>query len=348
MDPAAAVSGMDELVEEVLLRSPPDDPAHLARAALVCRRWCRIVTGPGFRRRFRERHRSPPMLGGFHRPFLNVPDSGAPCGFAPTASFRPRNADLGGRYALDSRHGRVLVGVLPSVGGAPEARLAVWDPVTGEQLELPEPPLEREGPLLSWNAAVLCASSKDGACDHLDCSRGQFLVVVVVTTILSPFAYVYSSEDGEWSQRACALEFFVCFDHSEPSVLAGNALCFISANQIDSGSRIIKYDLGTSRIYVIGLPPRTSQCRRSAMLTATENGGLGSAIVENSRLCLWSKAVGPDEHTVWTQSRVIELQKINSDNSVLISYYLAGFTHGLNVLFAMRLDGLFSIDLKSG
>nr|CAB3451789.1 unnamed protein product [Digitaria exilis] len=208
MDPAAAVAGMDELVEEVLLRSPPDDPAHLVHAALVCRRWCRIVTGPGFRRRFRERHRSPPMLGGFHRPFLNVPDSGAPCGFAPTASFRPRNADLGGRYALDSRHGRVLVGVLPSVGGAPEARLAVWDPVTGEQLELPEPPLERDGPLLSWNAAVLCASSKDGACDHLDCSRGQFLVVVVVTTILSRFAYVYSSDDGEWSQRACALEFF--------------------------------------------------------------------------------------------------------------------------------------------
>ncbi|KAF8762838.1 hypothetical protein HU200_009020 [Digitaria exilis] len=148
---------MDDLVEEVLLRSPPDEPAHLARAALVCRRWCRIVTGPGFRRRFRERHRAPPMLGFLHRPLPNVPHSGAPCGFAPTASFRPRNADLGGRYALDSRYGRVLVGVLPSVG-----------------------------------------ATSDGACDHLDCSRGQFLVVVVGTTILSLFAYVYSSEDGEW------------------------------------------------------------------------------------------------------------------------------------------------------
>ncbi|KAF8652911.1 hypothetical protein HU200_062339 [Digitaria exilis] len=179
MDPAAAVAGMDDLVEEVLLRSPPDEPAHLSRAALVCRRWCRIVTGPGFRRRFRERHRAPPMLGFLHRPLPNVPHSGAPCGFAPTASFRPRNADLGGgRYALDSRHGRVLVGVLPSVGATSETRLAVWDPVTGERMELPEPPLARERHLFSWNSVVLCASSRDGACDHLDCSRGQFLVVV--------------------------------------------------------------------------------------------------------------------------------------------------------------------------
>nr|CAB3455562.1 unnamed protein product [Digitaria exilis] len=123
MDPAAAVAGMDELVEEVLLRSPPDDPAHLARAALVCRRWCRILTGPGFRRRFREHHRSPPMLGCFHRPFLNVPDSGAPCGFAPTASFRLRNAGLGGRIDLKSgrmkkareREGKGIYNVIPYV-----------------------------------------------------------------------------------------------------------------------------------------------------------------------------------------------------------------------------------------
>jgi len=41
---------VDELVEEVL-RLPPGDPTtSLLRAALV---WCRLVSGPGFRRRFR-------------------------------------------------------------------------------------------------------------------------------------------------------------------------------------------------------------------------------------------------------------------------------------------------------
>ena len=40
---------VDELVEEVL-RLPPGDPTSLLRAALV---WCRLVSDPGFRRRFR-------------------------------------------------------------------------------------------------------------------------------------------------------------------------------------------------------------------------------------------------------------------------------------------------------
>ncbi|CAN6212904.1 unnamed protein product [Urochloa humidicola] len=56
---------MDELVEEALLRLPYDDPAVLVYAALVCRRWRRLISGPGFRRRFRELHRTLPMLGFF-------------------------------------------------------------------------------------------------------------------------------------------------------------------------------------------------------------------------------------------------------------------------------------------
>ncbi|KAL6647168.1 hypothetical protein ACP70R_014605 [Stipagrostis hirtigluma subsp. patula] len=54
---------MEELVEEILLRFPPNDPASLVRAALVCKPWRRLVSDPGFRRRFRLFHRNPPMLG---------------------------------------------------------------------------------------------------------------------------------------------------------------------------------------------------------------------------------------------------------------------------------------------
>ena len=54
---------MEELIEEILLRFPPHDPALLVHAALVCKQWCRLVSGAGFRRRFREFHRTPPMLG---------------------------------------------------------------------------------------------------------------------------------------------------------------------------------------------------------------------------------------------------------------------------------------------
>ncbi|RCV09298.1 hypothetical protein SETIT_2G016100v2 [Setaria italica] len=352
MDPAAALWAMDELVEHILLRCPADDPARLVRAALVCKRWCRILAGAGFRRRFRELHGSPPMLGFLHRSFPFPPRDGAQCGFASTTSFRATNADLGGRHALDSRHGRVLIGRLPKVGDHSDSRLAVWDPITGEQLELPEPPPCRGRPLLNWNAAVLCASSQDGACDHLDCHRGHFLVVVVGTNILVHFAIVYSSEDGAWSKPTYAFQpddTIVHLEESEPSILAGNALYFISANETDLRSRILKYDLGTSMFDTIRLPPSTSRYRKSVMLTATENGGLGCGIVEHSRLCLWSRVAGrPNEHWVWAQTRVIELEKIIPDDDILMSYHLAGYAHGLDVLFIMRFDGLFSVDLKSG
>ncbi|TVU10385.1 hypothetical protein EJB05_43910, partial [Eragrostis curvula] len=60
--PPAAL--MEELVEEILLRFPPDDPARLFRAAVVCKAWRRLICGREFRRRFREfHHRTPPLLG---------------------------------------------------------------------------------------------------------------------------------------------------------------------------------------------------------------------------------------------------------------------------------------------
>ena len=39
---------MEELVEEVLLRFPPAEPASLVRAALVCKPWCRLISGRRF------------------------------------------------------------------------------------------------------------------------------------------------------------------------------------------------------------------------------------------------------------------------------------------------------------
>ena len=56
----------EELVEEILLRLPPDDPGCLLRASLVCKTWGLAVSLPGFRRRFHEHHRTPPVLGFLH------------------------------------------------------------------------------------------------------------------------------------------------------------------------------------------------------------------------------------------------------------------------------------------
>ncbi|KAI4985680.1 hypothetical protein ZWY2020_018310 [Hordeum vulgare] len=71
---------MDELVEEALLRLPPEDPASLFRASAVCKPWRSILAGPRFRRRYREFHGTPPILGLFPQGDSFVPTSAlVPC-----------------------------------------------------------------------------------------------------------------------------------------------------------------------------------------------------------------------------------------------------------------------------
>uniref|UniRef100_M8CVD3 Uncharacterized protein n=1 Tax=Aegilops tauschii TaxID=37682 RepID=M8CVD3_AEGTA len=60
----------DELVQEILLRIPPDDPASLLRASLVCKSWSEAVSQRWFRRSFHDLHPSPTVLGGRTEEFL--------------------------------------------------------------------------------------------------------------------------------------------------------------------------------------------------------------------------------------------------------------------------------------
>nr|CAB3452276.1 unnamed protein product [Digitaria exilis] len=90
----------DDVVEEILARFPPDEPAHLVRAALACKAWHRIVSGAGFRRRLHGR--APPLLGFFHH------HGSHPAYFNPTSPFRPTYAARAGWLILNGRHGRFL------------------------------------------------------------------------------------------------------------------------------------------------------------------------------------------------------------------------------------------------
>jgi hypothetical protein len=53
----------DEMLEQIFLRLPRDEPACLVRASLTSKLWLDILTGPGFRSRYREHHGAPRMLG---------------------------------------------------------------------------------------------------------------------------------------------------------------------------------------------------------------------------------------------------------------------------------------------
>nr|CAB3452278.1 unnamed protein product [Digitaria exilis] len=92
----------DDVVEEILARFPPDEPALLVRAALACKAWHRIVSGAGFRRRLHGR--APPLLGFFHH------NGSHPPSFNPTSPpFRPPYSPRAGWLILNARHGRFLL-----------------------------------------------------------------------------------------------------------------------------------------------------------------------------------------------------------------------------------------------
>jgi hypothetical protein len=222
---------VDDLVEEVLLRFPPKDPAALVRAALVCKRWRRLVSGPGFRRRFSEFHHTPPMLGMFcNREIIRVSH------FVPTTAFRPHHAERGS-MAVDARHGRVL---LHRNGRG----LSVWDPITDEEWKLPFPP-QCTG-VLNWTGAVLCSPAAGaGGCDHLDCHRGPFTVVFVASVRMGfnavvTFIYTYSSNAAAWSEPTYRQHTSNFVNPWIRSALVGNTLYF---GHLLKSSTALKYNM---------------------------------------------------------------------------------------------------------
>ncbi|CAO2206365.1 unnamed protein product [Urochloa humidicola] len=289
----------DELIEELLLRIPPDDPASLVRAAFVCKPWCRVASDPAFRGRFRERHHlvAPPVLG----VLCNLSGRAGTARLVPTSSFRAHLP--GGRRrwrVLDSRHGRVLLANLDLELGPVGGTLVIWDPVTGDQVELPELPSHPETlRWSSWNAAVLCAGAVGGgACDRIDCRRGPFLVALVGVNSDEVSAHVYSSELAQWSLPTSCVQEHVDLDYLARGALVGNAVHFMCEVSIRTlRYEILKYDLSTREISMIHLPYQLSQWALSVfdlllrrrrevgpriVLTTSDGGGLGFATVHDS------------------------------------------------------------------
>ncbi|TVU41299.1 hypothetical protein EJB05_14804, partial [Eragrostis curvula] len=321
----------DKIVEAILLRVPPDEPALLMRAALACRRWCRIVSSSGFHRRFcaRHRRRRPPMLGA-----VRSSAGDDVVRFISTFSIRLPRTERRGWWALDSRHGRVvLIQSSPrssrfqiDVGRA----LAVWDPVTDKLRMLPE--LSAPPQVTNWsslNATVVCAcaaaTGPSSDCDHqLDC---PFLVVFLGSDYSGKFAYLYSSKDDAWSEPTNARQYGYVQEHKlVPHV--GNSLYFL----LTHSTTILEYNLVTRELTAIQ-PPATRKSG-SVVLSAVEGGRLGCVMLAGYTLCIWAReAAGPIGEMIWVQSRVVEqtrlLQDVRSQDNIVP--YMAFYTPALGV-----------------
>ncbi|KAG2639577.1 hypothetical protein PVAP13_2KG002416 [Panicum virgatum] len=332
---ASAPALLDDLTEEIFLRIHPADAATLVRAALVCRRWCRLIAAPGFRRRFREFHRAPHMLGFSCNidsgSFYSLPSTVAR--FVRTCSCLKR-VDMESSRVIDTRHGRVLL-VWESDRG--NKYLFVWDPIGKEEHKLPWIFWYPD----SWNAAVFCTAA---GCDHLDCHGKPFAVFFVATSHTGIFNFVYSSETGSWSDASDP--FAQQTDDAlvlEPSALVGNELYFL----LQTKTQILKCNISTREMHMIHLPPSACFSERRIVLMATDDRRLGFATVSGSNLCLWSREVASDKDAGWAQKRAIDLKTLLPDGALVMPPDVAGFAEGIGFIFMETNYGHFRIDLKS-
>ncbi|PNT77182.1 uncharacterized protein LOC104582339 [Brachypodium distachyon] len=329
---------LTELLEEVFLRLPPDEPEHLVRASAVCKPWRGILANRGFRRRYRERHGTSPVLGLFQ----NIRGD---CRFVPTSAFQPAEADIRSWVAMDCRHGRVLFcsdGM--EIGGGLE--FLVWDPMTGDERRVAWP--YRIDPIACFSMALLCAAE---GCDHRGCQvqGGPFRVVAVLSTgwesrVTS--ACLYSSETDGWSELT-SFAHLGASGLNMPSILVDDGLYFNS-----SGNQILKYQLATLDFSAFEKPVMFN----GGELIKTEDGGLGFACLNNTNITLWSRETGPEGAVGWAQHKVIDLVMLLPDAALSVPTLSSmpnimrayGFMDVTHVILVGTDVGVYMVELKSG
>ncbi|TVU40895.1 hypothetical protein EJB05_14378, partial [Eragrostis curvula] len=323
---------MDDVVDEILLRLPTDDPACLFRASAVCRTWQRIVTDPGFSGRYRAFHRTPPLLGVLRNPYVSQSAR-----FVPTTSFCPTLDSEGYTIVFDCRHGRVLLDLTASDD------YAVWNPITGDQHRLPEIPGNPESP---DNAAVLCAAE---GCDHSGCAGagGPFYVAVVGhgDDDGSAHACLYSSITGAWSAPT-SIQTHEFVDTTLTVALVGDAAYF--PFELGAGGNILQYDIVERSLSMINPTPWNG---RGRAIMPTDDGGLRFASFnsEGYRLHLGKGKIGLDGDVEWeAPHRVIELKGVLPRCVGRMGPVLMGVADGAYAVFLANKDcDVFIIDLGS-
>ncbi|CAD6207703.1 unnamed protein product [Miscanthus lutarioriparius] len=230
--------------------------------------------------------------------------------FVPTSSFRPPNAD--DLIALHDCEGVVEEEVVwdwDCVALDARHGLVLLYFVVGE---------DQDDLLVVWNPTTAERWEIFPVPDICDCDRFEWYA-----TVLSA-----STANGHLD----------CHDN----------MPFVVVRVVTQSHNQRSFDLATLETSVIHLPP-ASKCA-TVLMAMEDGGGLGFARVDmDARLSLWSMEANPNGDMGWTQTRVIELEKLLPVDADSIFCSFLGFAHAVGVFFVATYDdGLFSFNLKSG
>ncbi|TVU40723.1 hypothetical protein EJB05_14196, partial [Eragrostis curvula] len=302
---------MEDLVEEILLRLPPDEPAHRVHAALVCKSWLRILHDSAFLRRYRS------QVGAL----LVTPERQW--------------------WALDCRHHRVLIFHIYEL-----VELIVWDPITDEKHHLPLPP---HSDMSHSNGAVLCAADGcDHLNCHGGTYHVVFVWTtrhgLVVDGEHVARASMYSSETGAWSAvTSIAIENGSNVQMVKPSLVIGDTLYF-SISQ-DDDMHMLKFDLGGRTLSVIVDTPGM----HGAIPMIAEDGRLGFVAVLDDSIYSWSWQAGTHGNSArWVRQWMMDLVPLLPNCHRKTMREVIGLVEGTQTIFIYSPRvGIFTLDLKS-
>uniref|UniRef100_A0ACD5TBR1 Uncharacterized protein n=1 Tax=Avena sativa TaxID=4498 RepID=A0ACD5TBR1_AVESA len=343
--PASGPLDDDDLMSEILLRLPPQ-PSSLPRASAVCKRWHRLVSDPGFSRRFRLRHRrNPPLLGFFDRyvgrsflPTLDAPNC------IPPERFSFQWDDYyDSSLSLGCRHGLYLLFL------SKRHQVVVWDPITGDRHHIAFPAAFNEKETVGLvNGAVLRPAGE----------VKQFQVVLAAADgEQQAIACVYSSRTGLWGAlistplpyeaggrmpNGIRIQTMV---KTGNAVMAGDSLYWQLFGYLYG---ILEFDLVKQSLAVIRVPVDMHGEGKCLKMMRAESGGLGCLVLSYYTAQLWERKTDCDGGASWGLARTIELDKaLCLKPEEKGSLFILGIAEENNVVFLWTRIGFFMIHLES-
>ncbi|RCV18086.1 hypothetical protein SETIT_3G272100v2 [Setaria italica] len=345
----------EDLLREILLRLPPL-PSSLPRASLVCKRWRRLVSDAGFLRRFREHHRTPPLLGYFfndHRGPVFTPTLAPPNSIPPARFSLPQQQPAGERlFFLGCRHGLALL------INRRRLEAIVWDPVTNRQATVAYPSeFTTDNGAHCCRGAVLSGGGGGGGDGDALVPGGDdghlmrpFKVILIRTEINHDHASVfimcvYESGTGKWG-NTISTTILSPFSNL-PNVLIGNA---VLCGFFQWSNGFLELDLDRQRLGVIETPVSLHSVDSSiSRVVRTQDRGLGLAILSRFSIQMWGRKADSGGVVGWVLQKTIQVDKLLSLPPSMDSLpaRILGYDEDSNAIHLSTSTGAFAIQLES-
>ncbi|CAL4932791.1 unnamed protein product [Urochloa decumbens] len=336
----------NNLLSLVLCRLPSVPPS-LLRASLVCKSWHSLISDPHFIRNFRAHQKKPPLLGFFSDNLGKIEFTTVlgPSDSIPAERFSLPLPVHPGSCVLRSHHGRVLV--LNQV----QRYFLVWDPVTGEQLNVAFPPALDGNMVFILDGGVVCAATDrdhvHGAC-HSDPFRLVFIGVLGAHIIAS----VYSSETLAWGNLFSIMQppYVVRISFNCPSTLLGNSICM---SLFGEKTLILQFDWGRGNLALIDIPSDAHQfdALNSGMChfmitPADDSGGLNFYLLSTFSIYVWKRVFNRVGIARWVRGNTIELGNLCSQKPTM-RLSILGLDEDNNMILKFTDSVVFTVNLES-